>query len=102
MRSVKLLACLLAIAAAQAHAYPGMLRDLENASRTCPKQSTPEALAACGQKSREHDAALERQQRLDREKAKALEPNFKAKAQPEKPSGLCFKRQATGEVVCPN
>lgn len=102
MRLSKLLVCLLAIAAVQAQAYPGVLRDLENASRTCPRQATPQTLAACGQKDKEENSALERYQRLEQEKAKALAPDFKAKAPPEKPSGLCFKRQATGEVVCPN
>jgi hypothetical protein len=34
-------------------------------------------------------------------KYKASQPQFK-KPTSDKPSGLCFTRKATGEVVCPN
>ena len=98
----KILACLIAAAPVlSAQAYPGVLKSMEEHSSNCIKYPTADARDACKKKSDEDSKAFDRHMQQEDAKYKASQPQFK-KPTSDKPSGLCFTRKATGEVVCPN
>ena len=67
------------------------------AEGSCVKYPTPEARADCEQRHRQILKDFNKQQAQDKKAHREAE-----KQAPEKPNGLCFKRQSTGELVCPN
>ena len=67
------------------------------AEGSCVKDPTPEAHAECEQRRRQVFSDFNKQQEQDKKAQRAAEKDV-----PEKPNGLCFKRQSTGEIVCPN
>ena len=67
------------------------------AEQACVKYPTPEARADCEQRHRQVFSDFNKQQEQDKKAQRAAE-----KEVPEKPNGLCFKRQTSGELVCPN
>ena len=67
------------------------------AEGSCVKYPTPEARAECEKRHRQAFSDFNKQQEQDRKAQREAE-----KVAPEKPSGLCFKRQPSGELVCPN
>jgi hypothetical protein len=98
----KIAACLAVVVPAfSAQAYPRILKSMEEHSGACSKYSTADARDACKQKSDEDFKAFDRHLQQEDAKYKASQPQFKKPAS-DKPSGLCFTRRATGEVVCPN
>ena len=95
----KLLICLstvlLSLVAWSAHAEGNALW---RAEQSCLKIPTPAARAECEQQAKSDRAAFDKEMK-QKSDAKALEEA--GTAQPKK-DGLCFKRQSTGETVCPN
>lgn len=84
---------------------------LGRAEQACYKYPTPSARQECEQRAKADDAAYEKEMKRneaqERAKAKAelqaqevTDPD--AKGEVKKKNGLCFKREATGEMVCPN
>ena len=67
--------------------------------QSCNKYPPSDERVACEKRFKETLAAAERQRAQDREKA-LLESKPEGSAEPR--NGLCFKRQSTGEMVCPN
>ena len=67
------------------------------AAESCVKYPTPEARADCEQRHRQAVSDFNKQQEQDKKAQREAE-----KDAPEKPNGLCFKRQSAGELVCPN
>ena len=67
------------------------------AEGSCVKFPTPEARADCEQRHRQAFSDFNKQQEQDKKAQRAAEKDV-----PEKPNGLCFKRQTSGELVCPN
>jgi len=67
------------------------------AEQACVKYPTPEARADCEQRHRQAFSDFNKQQEQDKKAQRAIE-----KVVPEKSNDLCFKRQLTGEMVCPN
>ncbi len=65
---------------------------LGRAEESCVKYPTPEARADCEQRLRQAFSDFNKQQEQDK----------KAQRAAEKPNGLCFKRQSSSELVCPN
>lgn len=90
-----------AVPALSAQAYPEILKEIEEHAANCNKYPTPDAQAACQQKVKESKNSYDRHLQQEAAREKAAQPNFKKPAS-DKPSGLCFTRKATGEVVCPN
>ncbi len=70
---------------------------LGRAEESCIKYPTPEARADCEQRHRQAFSDFNKQQDQDKKAQRDAE-----KEAPSKPNGLCFKRQSTGELVCPN
>ena len=70
---------------------------LGRAEESCVKYPTPEARANCEQRHRQALSDFNKQQEQDKKAQRAAQ-----KEVPEKPNGLCFKRQPSGELVCPN
>lgn len=72
---------------------------LANHEQSCNKYPPSDERVACEKQFKEILVATEKQRTLDRQ-------NAKREAQPESSNdpkkGLCFKRQSTGETVCPN
>jgi hypothetical protein len=110
-------------------ALSGCGRDsfLGRAEQSCLKYPTPAARMECEQRANEVNDAFEKETQKNRDQAKArAAAELKAqepagsgvagdaavdtksnapdavKTEPQKKNGLCFKRAATGEVVCPN
>ncbi len=90
-----------ALAMLTAVALAGCAADtpLARIEANCSRISAPEARADCDQKSK--DAMNEFKAYREKEKARdqavdAAEPGAAPK------NSMCFKRAATGEVVCPN
>lgn len=88
---------------------------LGRAEQSCLKYPTPSARADCEGRARADAAAyrMEAQKNEDAARARAraevaaqeaaaADGKSDAKSEPQKKSGLCFKRESTGEVVCPN
>jgi hypothetical protein len=105
MKIRNILASLAVMPAMCAHAYPGVLKAVEEAvgrhTEVCSKYTTPDQQENCKQKDKEKRHAQERYWQQIKDKDKSSQPQFKQPAT-DKPSGLCFTRKATGEVVCPN
>ena len=70
---------------------------LGRAEESCVKYPTPEARANCEQRHRQALSDFNKQQEQDKKAQREAD-----KDAPQKPNGLCFKRQASGEFVCPN
>ena len=95
---------------------------LGRAEQSCIKYPTPTARTECEQKERADSQAFEKEIQKNKAEAKAradaeLQAQASAgdgrsdaksdtgdatKPEAKKKSGLCFKRAATGEMVCPN
>jgi hypothetical protein len=84
---------------------------LGRAEQSCLKYPTPTARAECEARAKADNAAfLKESQKIEEAtKARALaeEPaqeasTADAKSDVKKKNSLCFKRESTGEVVCPN
>ena len=72
---------------------------LASHEQSCNKYPPSDERVACEKQLKEVFAAAEKQRAQDRENAmKETQPDIKN--DPKK--GLCFKRQSTGETVCPN
>jgi len=67
------------------------------AEQACVKYPTPDARADCVIRQRQLMSEFKKEQEQDAKAQRAAE-----KDAPAKPNGLCFKRQQTGELVCPN
>jgi len=67
------------------------------AVESCVKYPTPEARANCEQRHRQALSDFNKQQEQDTKAQREAEKDV-----PQKPHGLCFKRQPSGELVCPN
>ena len=67
------------------------------AEQACVKYPTPESRADCVTRQRQVMSEFKKHQEQDEKAQRALD-----KAVPEKSTDLCFKRQSTGELVCPN
>lgn len=72
---------------------------LGRAEQSCNKYPTPDERAACERKNKEGHAAFEKHQEQEQASKKQAEAPDDAKV-PK--NTLCFKRQSTGETVCPN
>lgn len=72
---------------------------LANHEQSCNKYPPSDERVACEKRFNETLAASERQRALNREKT-LLETQPEGSRDRKK--GLCFKRQSTGEMVCPN
>ena len=70
---------------------------LGRAEESCVKYPTPEARADCEQRLRQAFSDFNKQQEQDKKAQREAEKDVT-----EKPNGLCFKRQPSGELVCPN
>lgn len=66
---------------------------MSRVEQSCVKVPAPQARADCERRQKESMAAFEKEKKA---KQKAEAPS------PQKKSDLCFTRNATGEVVCPN
>lgn len=72
---------------------------LGRADQACTKYPLSSERAACEQKEKETSAAFEKYQ----QQAKTKEKQADAPDEARVPNNtLCFKRQSTGETVCPN
>ena len=99
MQNSKLLVLLVAIGA------------LGRAEQSCLKYPTPAARAECEIRVKADNAAFVKESQKIEANAKALSLSempaqemsaADAKSDVKKKNGLCFKREATGEMVCPN
>jgi hypothetical protein len=70
---------------------------LGRAGESCVKYPTPEARANCEQRHRQALSDFNKQQEQDKKAERATQQEA-----PAKPYNLCFKRQPSGELVCPN
>ena len=68
-----------------------------NAEFACVKYPTPESRAECVQRQRQVMDDFKKQHEKEEKSQRATE-----KEAPVKPNNLCFKRESTGEQVCPN
>lgn len=84
---------------------------LGRAEQSCLKYPTPTARAECEGRAKADNAAFVKESQKNEEAAKARAlaevpaqeaPAADAKSDVKKKSGLCFKRESTGEMVCPN
>jgi len=75
----------------------GMLNPNAWNEESCVKYPTPDARADCVRRIKEAEAAFEKQKQADERRQRALDGGQSRKA-----NDLCFTRQSTGEVVCPN
>jgi hypothetical protein len=69
---------------------------MARAEGSCVKFPTPDARAECEQRQRQALSDFKKQQAQDLKSQRALD-----KEEPSNRS-LCFKRQPSGEFVCPN
>lgn len=108
MQKFKLFVQLLAICVLCACARDSALG---RAEQSCLKYPTPTARAECEARVKADNAAFlkESQKNVEAAKARSLAelpaqeaPAADAKIEVKKKSGLCFKRESTGETVCPN
>ena len=67
------------------------------AEGSCVKYPTPEARADCEQRFKQIRSDFKKRQDQDEKAQRESERDA-----PAKPNGLCFKRQSSGELVCPN
>lgn len=84
---------------------------LGRAEQSCLKYPTPTARAECEGQAKADNAAVVKESQKNEEAARAralaevpaqAAPAADAKSEVKKKSGLCFKRESTGEMVCPN
>lgn len=68
-----------------------------SAEQACVKYPTPESRAECVQRQRQAMSDFNKQQEQDKKAERAAQQEA-----PAKPYNLCFKRQPSGELVCPN
>ena len=94
---MRLIAFLVALCLAGLLSACGTDTFLGRAEESCVKYPTPEARANCEQRQRQAMSDFNKQQEQDKKAQREAE-----KEAPEKPNGLCFKRQTSGELVCPN
>ena len=69
---------------------------MARAEGSCVKYPTPDARAQCEQRQRQALSDFTKQQEQNLKAQRALE-----KVDPS-PRSLCFQRQLSGELVCPN
>jgi hypothetical protein len=72
---------------------------LANHEQSCNKYPPSDERVACEKRFKEILAASEKQRTQERQNA-TRESEPEGSSDPKK--GLCFKRQSTGETVCPN
>lgn len=72
---------------------------LTNHEQSCNKYPPSDERVACQKRLDEIFAASKKEREQDRDKA-LQETQTDGRSDPKK--GLCFKRQSTGEMVCPN
>ena len=94
---MRLIAFLVALCLAGLLSACGKDTFLGRAEESCVKYPTPEARADCEQRHRKAFSDFNKQQEQDKKAQREAE-----KEALEKPNGLCFKRQTSGELVCPN
>ena len=70
---------------------------LGRAEESCVKYPTLEARANCEQRHRQALSDFNKQQEQDKKAQREAD-----KDAPANPNVLCFKRQPSGELVCPN
>jgi hypothetical protein len=108
MQNSKLLVLLVAIGALSACARDSALG---RAEQSCVKYPTPAARAECEARAKADNAAYLKETQKIEEAAKARafadvpaqeSPGAEVKSDVKKKSGLCFKRESTGEIICPN
>ena len=108
MQKFKLLVQLFAVCALCACARDSALG---RAEQSCLKYPTPTARAECEARVKADNAAFRQESQKNEEAAKAQSlaelptqevPPADPKSEVKKKSGLCFKRESTGEIVCPN
>ena len=84
---------------------------LGRAEQSCLKYPTPTARTECEARARADHAAFLKESQKNEDAAKARTraeltaqdpPAADAASDVKKKSGLCFKRESTGEMVCPN
>jgi hypothetical protein len=69
---------------------------MARAEGACVKYPTPDARAECEQRQRQALSDFKKQQEQDHKAQRALEKDAPS------PRSLCFTRQPSGELVCPN
>lgn len=72
---------------------------LWQAEQSCIKYPTPSARSECEKKLKEDQAAFEKEQKKKKDDAKRTDGT---PTDARKKNDLCFKRETTGETVCPN
>ena len=88
---------------------------LGRAEQSCLKYPTPTARAECEGRAKADNAAFLKESQknehaakaralaeLPAQEAPAADAKSDVKSEVKKKSGLCFKRESTGEMVCPN
>lgn len=89
--------CLAVLAVAGLLSACGTDSFFARAEGSCIKYPTPDARADCEQRLRQALIDFNKQQAQDQKAQRAAE-----KVAPAAASTLCFKRQISGEIVCPN
>ena len=69
------------------------------AEQSCIKYPTPSARAECEAKLKEGQLAFEKEIQKKKDDAKNVGDH---RVDTKKNNDLCFKRESTGETVCPN
>ncbi|OYT92735.1 MAG: hypothetical protein CFE43_06595 [Burkholderiales bacterium PBB3] len=72
---------------------------LWQAEQSCIKYPTPSARAECEKKQKDDMAAFEKELKKNKDDAKT---SGDTPQDAKKKNDLCFKRESTGETVCPN
>ena len=71
------------------------------AEQSCIKYPTPSARTECEKQQKEGQLAFEKELKRKKKEDEA-KPSDEAHTDTKKKNGLCFKRESTGETVCPN
>ena len=74
----------------------GMNSPLVRSQEICNKYPTPDARADCERRYKDIETAIQKQKDADARRERD------AKGETVKPNDLCFRRQSTGELICPN
>lgn len=96
---MKLRLHLLAALAASTLSACGAQNGLWQAEQSCLKYPTPGARADCEAKARDDNAAFVKETQKNKDEAKAKQDSS---LDTKKKNPLCFKRESSGETVCPN
>lgn len=88
----------LLISASALNAFAGG-NALWQAEQSCIKYPTPSARTECEKKLKTDQAAFEKERQKKKADAKSVD---EATGDTKKKNDLCFKRESTGETVCPN